>query len=268
MLQRLKEEPRSFLGRYCGLYRVSMEGEPSRLFFVMRSVTTHSLGISHTYDIKGSLRHRFADPDESVGKDLNFDQELGPSLGLPAAVAREVAEVHQTDVELLQEFRIMDFSLLLQIHDTQGTFQEQRQQCSVQLTRKRPRRLSLAALSWKKRSPKHAKAAGFQAAPREVKVRAGSHPGWTWQGTGMAPQMSMSNWSASDGSLKGRDGSLLYSMGLIDMLVPFSAYPKMQYVGMEVITCGRGTESSRVPPDFYCPGIPEFWGCVLGDTNS
>ena len=30
-------------------------------------------------------------------------------------------------------------------------------------------------------------------------------------------------------------------------------YPKMQYVGMELLTCGRGTESSRVPPDFYCP---------------
>ena len=74
-------------------------------------------------------------------------------------------------------------------------------------------------------------------------------------------------------------------MGLIDMLVPFTAhldrsvidalypcwillvcwripmaeefqdvprYPKMQYVGMEFLTCGRGTESSRVPPDFYC----------------
>ena len=85
-----------------------------------------------------------------------------------------------------------------------------------------------------------------------------------------------------------------YTMGLIDMLVPFTAhldlvvdalyscwfvgtcwhismaekfqdvprcskmfqdvprYPKMQYVGMEFLTCGRGTESSRVPPDFYC----------------
>ena len=26
----------------------------------------------------------------------------------------------------------------------------------------------------------------------------------------------------------------------------------MQYIGMEVITCGRGAQSSRVPPDFYC----------------
>ena len=26
----------------------------------------------------------------------------------------------------------------------------------------------------------------------------------------------------------------------------------MQYVGMEVITCGNGFASSRVPPDFYC----------------
>ena len=26
----------------------------------------------------------------------------------------------------------------------------------------------------------------------------------------------------------------------------------MQYVGMEVITCGNGTASSRVPPDLYC----------------
>lgn len=272
-LDRLQQEPRSLLGRYLGLYRVHMEGDQSKLFFVMRSVTAHNLGISHTYDIKGSVRNRKAEPHDSVGKDLNFDKETGTSLQLPPEVAAEVAEVHEMDLELLQEFRIMDFSLLLQIHDTSGTFRDIKPSCSVMLKTRAKRSwrygLPLLKLSFrKKRSSRRLKptvascscdenAQVAQAAGHEVKVRAGSQAGaWTRQGTLSTLHSSFTptrqSWMPNNGTLIRKDGTMVYTMGLIDMLVPFTAYPKMQYVGMEFLTCGRGTESSRVPPDFYC----------------
>ncbi|CAE7747515.1 PIP5K1B [Symbiodinium sp. CCMP2592] len=270
-LQRLEEEPRSILGRYLGLYRVSMEGHPPRLFFVMRSVTTHTLGISHTYDIKGSTRNRISDPEDNVGKDVNFDEEMGTSLDLPQAIAAEVAAVHQTDVELLQDFRIMDFSLLLQIHDrTDGVFEQRRHECAVRLREiKQKQRFSFRRIPSRRTralpsligSTGMARTEGLSHGP-EVHVRMGGpRRTWTWQGTvsqlfrnDAAPSITPApnNWLPSDGTLVRRDGSMVYTMGLIDMLVPFSAYPKMQYVGMEVITCGNGFASSRVPPDFYC----------------
>ncbi|CAE7614519.1 PIP5K1B [Symbiodinium natans] len=274
---RLKEEPRSILGRYLGLYRVSMQGHPPRLFFVMRSVTTHSLGISHTYDIKGSTRNRISDPHDSVGKDVNFDEEMGPSLDLPRAIGAEVAEVHQADVELLQEFRIMDFSLLLQIHDrTNGAFQQRRHECGVRLREIKQRqrfsfRRGLPGLPSPPSRRTRTLPGGLVPADGRTEVPGHSpevhvRPGrprhtWTWQGTtslllATDPSPSIpstpTNWLPNDGTLTRRDASMVYTMGLIDMLVPFSAYPKMQYVGMEVITCGNGTASSRVPPDFYC----------------
>ncbi|CAK9061198.1 unnamed protein product, partial [Durusdinium trenchii] len=270
-LERLEEEPRSMLGRYMGLYRVSMEGEQSRLFFVMRSVTTHELGICHTYDIKGSFRNRKAKQHEAVGKDLNFDEEMGSSLNLPPDIAAEVAEVHEGDLELLQEFRIMDFSLLVQIHDTSGTFGSAvTQQCSVRLDKKAKRRWrdSLPLLNLRSSRRKHSRRQRSREMSNsngsrrldghQVQVRAGTTAGaWTRQGTlSQLPESPTSplrpKWVPHDGSLVRLDGTMKYTMGLIDMLVPFTAYPKMQYVGMEVITCGRGTESSRVPPDFYC----------------
>eukprot|EP00434_Breviolum_minutum_P028981 symbB.v1.2.025639.t1/scaffold2502.1/size77591/4 len=272
-LERLQQEPRTLLGRYLGLYRVFLEGETPKLFFVMRSVTTHSFGICHSYDLKGSLRNRKADPHESVGKDLNFDEEMGTSLRLPPEVASEVAEVHELDLELLQEFRIMDFSLLLQIHDTSGNFRDIRPTCSVTLQAKQRRRwrhsLPLLKLSMrKKRSSRRLKGTVSGTVPtvqepartngHEVIVRAGSlASSWTRQGTfshlpSSSPTQAQQKWMPNDGTLIRRDGTMLYTLGIIDMLVPFTAYPKMQYVGMELLTCGRGTESSRVPPDFYC----------------
>merc|ERR1719387_2264364 len=75
--------------------------------------------ITKSYDIKGSTRHRLAPVEDSVGKDLNFDQEVG-ALDLDPEVAMELCDTHQADVEILRRYDIMDFSLLIQIHDAQG----------------------------------------------------------------------------------------------------------------------------------------------------
>jgi len=52
------------------------------------------------------------------------------------------------------------------------------------------------------------------------------------------------------------DGRYTYFFGLIDMLVPYTLYPKCQYAGTHLVACltckWDGNEASRIPPDMYC----------------
>eukprot|EP00931_Biecheleriopsis_adriatica_P055789 TRINITY_DN33058_c0_g1_i1.p1 TRINITY_DN33058_c0_g1~~TRINITY_DN33058_c0_g1_i1.p1 ORF type:complete len:637 (-),score=109.94 TRINITY_DN33058_c0_g1_i1:55-1965(-) len=293
-LQRLEDEPRSLLGRYLGLYRVTLPKSEPRLFLVMRAVTSHTVPITHSYDIKGSSRGRKAPASDKVGKDVNFDEEMGSKISLPEDVATEVAEIHREDTELLQEFRVMDYSLLLQIHDKGDDllrWREQARQIDEGSKRRRTRAVSLNEADGNKlRSSVRLVSAPVTrrtletsltrvntfAAP-EMAVRLSSHAfempqrvesrdsldtlvscagDWMRRGSArflpcLPVSAPASNWLPNDGSLVSKDGMMVYTMGLIDMLVPYTTYPKLQYCGMEIITCGRGTKSSRVPPDLY-----------------
>jgi len=230
-LDRLRGEPRTMLGRYLGLYRLHFE-DTSRLFFIMRAVTNHQNEISRVYDIKGSVHNRTAKPGDSIGKDNNFWEEMGETLSIPLPMASEIAEVHRVDVAFLQEFRIMDFSLLLQIHDKTGEFFGAEDHS---LTKSKTQAVRLMSSdrapqgTWLRMGQGSDAAAG---SPRALRQRV--------------------TWMPNDGTIVRDDGKLLYTFGLIDMLVPFNTYPKLQYVGEELVSCGKGFEYSRVPPEYYC----------------
>merc|ERR1711957_743767 len=62
----------------------------------------------------------------------------------------------------------------------------------------------------------------FKYVKNEVCAQVADSPGWR-PTTGV--------WSA--------DGRYLFAFGLIDILVPFSLFPKLQYLGEEIISCGN-----------------------------
>jgi hypothetical protein len=240
--------PFSFLGRYLGLYRLKIQGK-SKLFFVMRSVADpdSGQGISKSFDIKGSTRNRLAPESDSVGKDLNFDKEIG-QLDLLPEVAAQIVATHRADCELLRKYSIMDFSFLIQIHDAEG-----------KLASKKGNDTSTSAAS-------HS----------SVKLKEGSAKKVSWCNprgsvfTGldlMAKvndiQMEMDTekvdmdvkWSPNKG-IRSSNGRFTYYFGLIDMLVPYNWYPKAQYAGTHVVACIKcscdAEGASRIPSTRYC----------------
>lgn len=250
--------PHTFLGRYLGLYRLTME-KSSRLFFVMRAVSDPTLGIkiSKSFDIKGSTRHRLAPDTDSVGKDLNFDDEVG-ALDLDPQIAQQIAVTHKSDCELLRQYSIMDFSFLIQINDAEG-------QLGVP---KQPTR----ALSFASDSSISSDTLTDNAPGVKLKGGASRVPTWFNQNDSAFAGMELVekfiqfqsdtakgdmkvNWSPNKG-IKSPDGRYTYFFGLIDMLVPFSLYPKAQYVGTHCVACVTGKcdaeDASRIPPDKYC----------------
>lgn len=244
LIVRFREEPRSFLGKYCGLYTLNYEGTATT-FFIMVAVSGGStLQISKTFDLKGSERGRLANPNESVGKDVNFRREVG-CLHLPYNEALDVQQIHEEDVDLLANHRIMDYSLLVQIHD------------------------------------KEVKKENADAHLNKVSVAKNGKGSWTRTRSMpfATPHLPMPDQTLLHGTLNGgaksksqgivsQCGRYTYFLGLIDMLVQYDLYPQAQYAGTQIITCGKANEASRIPPNQYrdrqvdmlqriCPTAPQ-----------
>merc|ERR1719146_112018 len=65
--------------------------------------------------------------------------------------------------------------------------------------------------------------------------------GMSFSTSGTTP--SQVDWKPNTG-VESADGRFIYTFGLIDILVPFSLYPKLQYATEQVTTCGNGKEYS------------------------
>lgn len=239
--------PFSFLGRYLGLYRLKIQGI-SKLFFVMRAVSDPEVGlrITKSFDIKGSTRHRLAPDSDSVGKDLNFDKEVG-QLDLPPEIAKQIVATHKADCELLRQYSIMDFSFLIQIHDAEGKLGKKNTNKSTSMESHPSVKLkegSTHRLQWF--NPKDSAFTGLDLSTKvnDIQLEMG------------AAHIDLDvKWSPNKG-IRSSDGRFTYFFGLIDMLVPYGWYPKAQYVGTHLVACVKcscdAEGASRIPANKYC----------------
>ncbi|KAF9108169.1 Phosphatidylinositol-4-phosphate 5-kinase [Mortierella sp. AM989] len=118
----VKHNPHTLLCRFFGLHRVKLPHGRKIHFVVMGNVFPPNRDIHETYDLKGSTLGRAISDEElqsnprATQKDLNWVKrnrklELGPEKRHP------FVEQIKRDVELLARLNIMDYSLLVGIHD-------------------------------------------------------------------------------------------------------------------------------------------------------
>ncbi|KAA1108370.1 Phosphatidylinositol-4-phosphate 5-kinase [Puccinia graminis f. sp. tritici] len=116
----VKANPHTLLSRFYGLHRVKLPRGPKIHFVIMNNLFPPHRDIHETFDLKGSAVGREY-PEEkakagAVLKDLNWVHrgrriELGPTKkGL-------FEEQLKRDTSLLQQLGIMDYSLLIGLHD-------------------------------------------------------------------------------------------------------------------------------------------------------
>ncbi|XP_051577828.1 phosphatidylinositol 4-phosphate 5-kinase type-1 alpha [Myxocyprinus asiaticus] len=117
----LNQNKRTLLPKFYGLYCVQSGGKNIRIV-VMNNLLPRSVPMHLKYDMKGSTYKRRASPKERekvipTYKDLDFIQDMPEGIQLEPDNYSALCKTIQRDCLLLQSFKIMDYSLLVGIHN-------------------------------------------------------------------------------------------------------------------------------------------------------
>ncbi|XP_031595354.1 phosphatidylinositol 4-phosphate 5-kinase type-1 alpha-like [Oreochromis aureus] len=125
----LNQNKRTLLPKFYGLYCIQSAGKNIRIA-VMNNLLPSAVRMHLKYDLKGSTYKRRASAKERekavpTYKDLDFIQDMPEGLSLDADKYNALCKTLQRDCLLLQSFKIMDYSLLVGIHNVDLACQEQ-----------------------------------------------------------------------------------------------------------------------------------------------
>uniref|UniRef100_A0A3B4ALQ7 PIPK domain-containing protein n=1 Tax=Periophthalmus magnuspinnatus TaxID=409849 RepID=A0A3B4ALQ7_9GOBI len=137
----LNQNPRTLLPKFFGLYCVQSGGKNIRVV-VMNNVLPRVVRMHLKYDLKGSTYKRRASKKERekakpTFKDLDFMQDIQDGLILDQDTYNALVKTLQRDCLVLESFKIMDYSLLLGVHNMDQAERE-RQMEGSQGDEKRP----------------------------------------------------------------------------------------------------------------------------------
>ncbi|KAA8594517.1 hypothetical protein FQN60_011652 [Etheostoma spectabile] len=118
----------TLLPQFLGMYRLTVDGVETYMV-VTRNVFSHRLTVHRKYDLKGSTVSREASDKEKAKelptfKDNDFLNE-GQKLQIGDDNKKDFLEKLKRDVEFLATLKIMDYSLLVGIHDVERAEQEE-----------------------------------------------------------------------------------------------------------------------------------------------
>lgn len=121
------ENPNTLITRFYGMHRVKMHHLRRKMhFIIMASVFDTPLEIHGRFDLKGSKVGRRASTKERNSNGVLKDMDLldsGFRLQMGAERRAMLLVQVRKDVEFLQRMKIMDYSMLIGIHDSRQTIQ-------------------------------------------------------------------------------------------------------------------------------------------------
>ncbi|XP_005797143.2 phosphatidylinositol 4-phosphate 5-kinase type-1 alpha-like isoform X2 [Xiphophorus maculatus] len=117
----LNQNPRTLLPKFFGLYCVQSGGKNIRII-VMNNILPRSVRMHLKFDLKGSTYKRQASKKERekskpTFKDLDFLTDVPEGLTLDQEMYNALVKTLQRDCLVLESFKIMDYSLLLGVHN-------------------------------------------------------------------------------------------------------------------------------------------------------
>ncbi|XP_069614670.1 phosphatidylinositol 5-phosphate 4-kinase type-2 gamma [Ranitomeya imitator] len=229
----------TLLPQFLGMYRLSVDNEDSYML-VMRNMFSHRLTVHRKYDLKGSLVSREASDKEKIKelptlKDMDFLNK-SQKVYVDEEQKKVFMEKLKRDVEFLVQLKIMDYSLLLGIHDVLRAEQEEEEEIEEEET--------------DNEGAIHA-TGSYGTSPEGIAGYLNSHkplgpgefePGidvYAIKSSECAPQKEV------------------YFMGLIDILTQYDAKKKAAHAA-KTVKHGAGAEISTVHPDQYGKRFLEF----------
>jgi len=121
---------KTLLPQYLAMYRLTVDNV-EHYMVLMRNVFTGHLRVHRKYDLKGSTVDREASDKEKAKKDPTLkDMDFlndGAKIRIGDDAREKLLETLTADVEFLTKNAIMDYSLLLGIHDTKRAVEDERE---------------------------------------------------------------------------------------------------------------------------------------------
>ncbi|XP_047015111.1 phosphatidylinositol-4-phosphate 5-kinase, type I, alpha, a isoform X2 [Ictalurus punctatus] len=229
----LNQNKRTLLPKFYGLYCIQAGGKNIR-FVVMNNLLPRAVPMHLKYDLKGSTYKRRASPKERMKslptyKDLDLMQDLPEGLLLETDHYNALCKTIQRDCLVLQSFKIMDYSLLVGIHNVDRAGDEASMPVPDQ-----------------KRNPgqKPLYCTTMEAIQGEVKGKA-------------APQYSESQCSTGGMPAHNPKGErLLIFIGIIDILQSYRFVKKLEHSWKALVHDGDTVSVHR--PGFYADRFQKF----------
>uniref|UniRef100_A0A669CK23 Phosphatidylinositol 5-phosphate 4-kinase type-2 gamma n=1 Tax=Oreochromis niloticus TaxID=8128 RepID=A0A669CK23_ORENI len=234
----------TLLPQFLGMYRVTVDSEETYLM-VMRNMFSHRLVVHRKYDLKGSLVDREASDKERVKelptfKDMDFRNNM-QKVYVTEEEKEKFMEKLNRDVEFLVRLKIMDYSLLLGIHDI-GRAEREEEECEEEVKEEDP------------------------------EAENGLVPGPTVGSYGNSPEGIAGYMSSvkplgpgefdpyvdvyAVRSCPGAPQREVYFMGLIDVLTQYDTKKKAAHAA-KTVKHGAGAEISTVHPEQYAKRKPK-----------
>ncbi|CAK6949275.1 phosphatidylinositol 4-phosphate 5-kinase type-1 alpha-like [Scomber scombrus] len=228
----LNQNKRTLLPKFYGLYCVQAAGKNIRIV-VMNNLLPSTVRMHLKFDLKGSTYKRRAsakERDKAVPtfKDLDFMQDMPEGLLLEGDKYTGVCKTIHRDCLLLQSFKIMDYSLLVGIHNLDQAFQER----------------EAVAGAMDQRRPQGQKSL-YSTAIEAIQAEAGSMgPLETGDQTGGIP------------ARNSKDERLLVYIGIIDILQSYRFVKKLEHSWKALVYDGDSVSVHR--PSFYAERFQKF----------
>jgi hypothetical protein len=126
----VERDGKTLLPQFLGMYRLTVDNVENYMC-VMRNVFSGHLKVHKKYDLKGSTVDREASEKEKLKKEPTLKDNDFVKDGVKVTIGEEakgkLMETLSADVQFLIKHDIMDYSLLLGIHDTQVAEDEDRE---------------------------------------------------------------------------------------------------------------------------------------------
>ena len=267
--QHVIDHPNTLLSQFYGLHRVKTPWSGTKIHFVvMNNLFPPHRDIHRTFDLKGSLVGRdFREEDiekrpRATLKDQNWLRrdmrlELDPRKG------KALIQQLEQDVQLLAELKIMDYSLLVGIHDLEKGNEERLRDRTLQVFQpggdqqsdedaQRPERLDRSPSTMESaRKAKELRHALHKQRPIPLGSSSSRMP------DELPPDQRANRYFYSDDGgfaathEDGTPGEAIYYLGVIDCLTKYGSVKKTEHFVKGLSNRARKSEISAVPPKQY-----------------
>ncbi|XP_064645801.1 uncharacterized protein LOC135499086 isoform X5 [Lineus longissimus] len=263
----LNQNPRTLLPKFYGLYCYQCGGKNIR-FVVMNNLLPSTIRLHEKYDLKGSTYKRKASKRECAKKtptlkDLDFADIHLNGILLEQETHTALVKTITRDCRVLESFKIMDYSMLLGVHNLDIAEREKKERAEQQRHMEAGTSQSSDSLRQDAEGGGQPINKGLQRA-KSMKTRLAAYSTALESIQAESDPIDADDDDISPGGIPARNSKgerLLLYIGVIDILQNYRLRKKMEHTFKSIVHDGDTISVHR--PSFYAQRFQSFFSTVV-----